>query len=289
MSTSTTIRIVTQRNWMADELRAALAGTDWTVHQHYGLSAPPPDGAIIWMPGAFATRLQVQGICPVLSSPGGAYLPETPHRFLGREVALFPAILALLNPSEGFWKLADSKDDRFPARWRTAAELSQDLRTAQVPPAALLQLADVKLDLAAEYRAIISDNAVLTGSFYIDLSGRAHADPDFADPPDLTHRAATGFAVEVINDLNTRGLPGPPSYTLDIGLDRTTDRWVVIEANPIWSSAWYSANPALFVAALIHDQMTDPGDWVWKPDPMQIELAARKVPLPIDSAQALVK
>lgn len=285
---STTIRIVTQRNWMADELRAALAGTDWTVDQHYGLSAPPPDDAIIWMPGAFAARLSVQGICPPLSSPSGQFLPEMPARFLSREVALFPAILALLKPSEGFWKLADSKDDRFPAKWRTAAELSQDLRVAAVPPAALLQLADVRLDLVAEYRAIISDNAMLGGSFYRDLAGRAHDDPDFADPVQLTHCAAREFVAEVLAELGELGQIGPPSYTLDVGIDRSTGSWVIVEANPIWSSAWYGVNPAIFAAALIHDQMTDPGRWAWKPDPMQLELAARKVPLPFERSAVLL-
>lgn len=61
MTTSTTIRVVTQRNWMVEELRAAMANTGWS-----GMSVPPADGAITWMPGAFAARLRQQG---ALSAP----------------------------------------------------------------------------------------------------------------------------------------------------------------------------------------------------------------------------
>ena len=286
MSSSTVIRVVTQRNWMVDELRAALVGSDWSVQQHYGLSVPPADGAITWMPGAFAARLHHQGVCPPLSSPGGTFLPLMPFEFTGREIALFPAILAILQPSEGFWKLADSKDDRFPARWRTAAELTEDLQSAQIPPDAMLQLTDVCLDLVGEYRAVVAGHTVLTGSFYIDLSGRLHDDPDFAEPAPLNHRAAADFAEHVVSGLHERGLTGPPSYTLDVGIDRLTGRWVVIEANPIWSSAWYGSKLALFVTALITDQMTKPGIWAWSPDPVLAERAARKVPLPIDGIVA---
>lgn len=61
MSASTTIRVVAQRNWMVEELRAAMANTGWSVQQHYGMSVPPADGAITWMLGAFAARLRQQG------------------------------------------------------------------------------------------------------------------------------------------------------------------------------------------------------------------------------------
>ncbi len=282
MSTSTIIRVVTQRNWMVEELRAAMAGTGWTVQQHYGLSAPPADGAVSWMPGAFAARLFQQGLGPRLSSPGGSFLSLMPQEFTGREVALFPAVLAMLEPSEGFWKLADSKDDRFPAAWRTAEQLATDLLTAQVPPGAMLHLTDVRLDLVGEYRAVVAGSTVLTGAFYTDLIGQPHDDPNFAVPPDLTHRSASNFATKVVAAMNAIAVPGPPSYTLDVGIDRITGRWVVVEANPIWSSAWYGSNPTLFVTALITDQMTDPGIWVWKPDPVLSERAARKPPLPVD-------
>lgn len=280
VSTSTTIRVVTQRNWMVEELRAAMVDTGWTVQQHYGMSAPPRDGAISWMPGAFAARLHQQDACPRLSSPGGEFLSLMPQEFTGREVALFPAALAMLEPSEGFWKLADSKDDRFSAAWRTAEQLAADLLAARVPPEAMLHLTDVRLDLVAEYRAVVAGSSVLTGSFYIDLAGRRHDDPDFAVPPSLTHRAAAAFAAEVVAAMNARGLSGPPSYTLDVGFDRVTGRWVVVEANPIWSSAWYGSNPTLFVTAMITDQMTDPGIWIWKPDPVLLARAGRKPPLP---------
>ena len=288
MSTSTTIRVVTQRNWMVDELRAAMAGSGWTVQQHYGLSAPPADGAVTWMPGAFAARLHHQGLCPRLSSPGGALLSLMPHELTGREVALFPAALAMLEPSEGFWKLADSKDDRFPAAWRTADQLAADLAAAQIPPAAMLHLTDVRLDLVAEHRAVVVGQTVLTGSFYTDLSGRPHDDPSFAQPAAAgrARTAATGFASEVVSRLHALGLTGPPSYTLDVGLDRISGQWVVVEANPIWSSAWYGSNPTLFVTALITDQMTDPGIWEWKPDPVLSERVARMRPLPLDRPAA---
>ncbi len=282
MITSTTIRVVTQRNWMVEELRAAVAGSGWTVQQHYGLSVPPLDGAITWMPGAFAARLFQQGLGPRLSSPGGSFLSLMPQEFTGREVALFPAVLAMLEPSEGFWKLADSKDDRFPAAWRTAEQLATDLLTAQVPPGAMLHLTDVRLDLVGEYRAVVAGSTVLTGAFYIDLAGRPHDDPEFAEPTAIALSAATDFAAEVVASMNAEGLSGPPSYTLDVGFDRITGCWVVIEANPIWSSAWYGSNPTLFVTALITDQMTDPGIWVWTPDPVLSERAARKPPLPVD-------
>jgi len=61
VSASTTIRVVTQRNWMVEELRAAMANTGWSVQQHYGMSVPPADGAITWMPGAFAAPVAPAG------------------------------------------------------------------------------------------------------------------------------------------------------------------------------------------------------------------------------------
>lgn len=284
-----TFHVVTQRNWMATELAAALEPAGWRVAQHYGLDALDPkvghDPAhVLWAPGAFAAREILHGNSLRLSAPGPAWLPRLSTQDYvdtdpaGRVVELVTMIDAYDSPREGFWKLAETKHDAFPARWRTVGELKCDIRSAGLPPAALLQYTETKLTIVREYRAVVQRGVPTTVSCYLDNAGRDRSHPDFSEPASVLQRTAENIARSLAAEIEAQ-CPAGPAYTLDIA--RSGSRWLVLEANPVWSSAWYGCDLLEFADAVARAQGADvPEQHLWRPDALLVDRSRKAGPLP---------
>lgn len=279
-----TFHVVTQRRWMADELTEALTPAGWSVRAHNGLSALPPEvghdpAHVLWAPGAFAAREIVHGNPLRLAAPGPGWLPALEWGLTGRRVTVITAGEASEDPLEGFWKLAESKSDRFPATWRTAEELRNDLAAARVPGGAILHHSDRRLRLSWEFRSVVCRGRVTATSCYLDSFGRDRAHPDFAEPPSPVQRSARS-AARYFSDQIEKNHPAGPAYTLDIGWHLDSNAFVVIEANPMWCSAWYSCDLVAFAEAVAAAQGSEvPDRFVWRPDPVLAERARMSRPL----------
>ena len=162
--TRPTLRVVTHRNGMIEELTAGLR--EWTLAQHHGLSMPPEDGATLWMPGAYPAQARHCGARFAMSSPGPHHLGIFPPELLTRRISVRTVKQALGAPYGGFWKLADAKADACPAFHRTAGQLVADIHAAALPPECVVFSCDQVREFNCEYRDRLSPRAwlVLTSS-----------------------------------------------------------------------------------------------------------------------------
>lgn len=268
---------------MVDELSAALTPHGWTVVAHHGLSPLPPEvgvdpAHVLWAPGAFAAKMLAEGVPLRLAAPGPHWLPSIGHQFTGRSILTTTAAEAKTRPRTGFWKLAETKADPFPAAWRNAADLPTDIERARLPQASLLQFCPVRLPVMREYRAIVHDDRVTTFSSYLDEESRGRDDEHFVDATpgemELARRAADSAAAWI-----GRRRPAGPAFSLDIGrYPDSSDRFVLIEANPIWSSSWYGCDLPAFAEAVAASQGSHIDDSeIWRPDQLLIDRARRSL------------
>lgn len=278
-----TLHLVSQRNWMAEELRAGLDPDKWEVRQHTGLSAVPPEVGfdpdhVLWAPGAYAARLMLERPDLRLAAPGPEWLPilslARPN-LTGREVYLFSARESATWGDEGFWKLAETKRDIFPSKWRTADQVHFD--ASSLPADSMLQYSPTRLTLSAEYRVVRNRNGYHAWSPYLDQHGVSRDDPAFMDPDArLTCLKVLGFAASV-------AWPAYFPFALDVGFNVETEKWIVVEANPVWSSAWYGMDLGIFAQVVAEAQGPDvPDEYLWRPDPILIQRARLLRPLPVD-------
>lgn len=281
-----TFHVVTQRRWMVQELTAGLTPAGWTVQSHHGLSALPPQVGldpdhVLWAPQAFAARALFSGSPLRLSSPGPRWLPGLWLNDLAREVVLLTVEVAAASPSEGFWKLAEAKWDRFPARWRTAPQLTADLAGSALPGGSQLHYCPTRLRCIREYRAIVDLVSATTISCYLDNHDRSRDHPDFVEANRVCQATAVSQATRLAAWLE-QDAPAGPAYALDL-----SGSGAIIEANPVWCSSWYGCDLPAFAAAVAAAQGSDvPGDHLWAPDPALVLRARRLGLLPVDRTDA---
>ena len=273
MSADPTVVVVTQRSWMARELATNTRGV--TVMSEPGLFWPAvqagPDVAW-WMPIGFATRLHCEGDGPALSAPGPSWLPGVDTDLTGRTVHTTrvedfdgaPAGIPL------WCKPAEAKLESFPAGWRTAAEVA----ALDLHPGSWVQWTPTRLDLSVEFRCYVLEGAVLTVSPYL-LGDLTFYDLDEAPLAAVSTGDASAFARTVVAHL---GAAQPAAYVLDVGFDLLSGRWVVVEANPAWCSAWYGcAIDAVLATITASCRCAD--EWRWVPDAELVHHARRAGPL----------
>lgn len=297
MSTSPTLHVVSQRTWVAEEL----SGTDLaTVRQSYGLDIPEhhPDDSW-WMPAEQAARMLRSGVDLRLTAPGPKFLSScVGPEFLGRTV--HTCRVKNLKRSIGwnhktaepiFAKPAEAKVETVPARIYWDDHFTERA-VAALPGDSWIQWTPTLLDLAVEYRFYVRSHRVVAGSLYLvtDPNGVQTTYYDGARSSVVTGCDARDFAREVVAELS--GKTGkrasqPDAYCLDVGWDRAQSRWVVVEANPAWCSAWYAATDPLrgrrdevvkTILASCHG--AEDSRWSWRPDAYLIERAERQRPLP---------
>ncbi len=268
-----TVVVVTQRSWVARELAANTLGV--VAASEPGLFWPAvaagPDVAW-WMPIEFATRLHCEGDGLALSAPGPGWLPAVSVELSGRVVGSCRATDLEHLPRTGvFWcKPAEAKIERFPGGWYTADQVA----ALELHPDSWVQWTPTRLDLSVEFRCYVLEGAVLTVSPYL-LGDLTFYDLDEATLAAVNTADATAFARTAVASL---GAAQPVAYVLDVGFDRLTDRWVVVEANPAWCSAWYGCAIDAVLATITASCRCE-DEWRWVPDAELVHHARRAGPL----------
>jgi len=170
-----------------------------------------------------------------------------------------------------FWcKPAEAKIERFPGGWYIADQVA----ALELHPDSWVQWTPTRLDLSVEFRCYVLEGAVLTVSPYL-LGDLTFYDLDEATLAAVNTADATAFARTAVASL---GAARPVAYVLDVGFDRLTDRWVVVEANPAWCSAWYGCAIDAVLATITASCRCE-DEWRWVPDAELVHHARRAGPL----------
>lgn len=272
-----TLHVITHRAWVASDF-ADVAPADVTVAHSLGLDAPRVGaGDALWAPtewAARARRVTHPALLP-LADAGADFLPRFPEAFLGRVVTLCALRnLAALGPMFGFFKLANAKADRVPAGFAAADVFYREARSAGVPDDSLILWTETMLPIVEEHRVFFLGAEPVTSSPYL-MRGKLWS-------PEMTSaatQAARQFASDAIS-----AHPGPlaAASVIDVAL-LSGGRWVVLEANPVWSSAVYGADPVAVIECLFAANAPGAGP-AWVPDPHLVSRAARQRNLPTAAA-----
>jgi len=278
-----TFRIVTHKNWLAEQF-APLGAT-----QDFGFDIDPATArdTIWWAPGAWVASALKSGVRLPLMSCGPYWLDELPMRYRGRYV--FTGTVEYLrqiwdeDPDGGFdgkyfIKLPEAKLEHFSARihdynrhWATTID------QYHLPGDALIQIQE-PVEFVIEARFWIVHGEVVAESLYrIDdkvwgEEGFGPVQPKFTGMPvmmDEMHRLAAAVAEEI---------SAPPGYVLDVGITTDVDPFVV-EANAAWSSGPYDGDPAGVFKAIeaSHDFDGRYPQWAWNPNPVLHKAGPLKV------------
>jgi len=253
-------------------LRLAPGRGDRRLFLSYAVEVPAAaefDSLAFWMADAYAARLQLAGLAPALAAPSWDWLSRVDPRLLGRQVVsttleevppgrmfLKPALLKLVRAPAGVWDVDDFR--------RAALADGADVRMQ-------VQYCRQLLDLDHEHRFVVCEGQVLTGSPY-RVAGRAWS-PSLRS--DRSQEAAV-FAGQAVRAL---GGDCPAVCSLDVAWDRGGERWLVVEANPLWASGPYSCDPVAFVDAVDHANTAGVGRWAWRAEATQLVRARAVEPL----------
>lgn len=268
--------VITQSNWLIEELRVGVRSAGgFDFYTSYGWDLPRKildyDEVSWWMPGEYGARVQKIGLAPYLTSPDPGWLTEQDTRFTGRTTVLSTVADVLSNPPEGtvFIKPANVKIDTAPAQVLEGEDLVNTLQSWE--PDTWVLYTDRICDFSDEYRFYVVDDDIMTGSVYMQ-DGSTFYD----GAQDDRYAEAFLFASQflVYGDKKKH----PESFVLDVGFDRLKDEWLVIEANPTWSSGFYGCKIEEVVHAIHRscnpsDRCTD----LWVPDPHILSKVSRKV------------
>lgn len=276
-----TLHLVCHPNWMVQELSSA---TNIQVKHSFGLDVPVyGPGDAWWIPQQMAARfmrsMEAEGLpLPNFTSPGPLWLNSVPGEFLARKVRTMTVKKAVKNPPDwAWWKAAEAKIDWFPAAPR---EKDVFLEAAEkLPPETMVQTADATLFINTEFRFHVLDGEPVTGSAYLQMVpgerlGHSYYDGLTTDSGELAEAAK--FVRQVLAEVAS-----PHAFTLDIAR-LVSGRYVVLEANPIWCSAWYGSD--IDEVARLTVESFSGEDWKWKPDAWHALKAQEQVTLPVRHA-----
>jgi hypothetical protein len=281
--------VASLRRWVADDFAGPAAARGLPVLHSFGLDLPDLSGYAApawWLPLGHAAVLRRHGVDVPLVAPGPDWLGRVPTPELGRRVwsgTLADLAAGSSGWSAGYAKLAEAKAEDLPAAWTNdLAGFVADARAAGVPDESWVQVSDTYLDLDVEVRCFTVARDVLTTSPYLvhTAAGPVTWSEHMVDDSHAFAAARDGarYAGEVLAALPTEVVP--PAMTLDVARD-STGRWLVLEANPVSSSAAYGADmDAVLTATLAGtDLAAEHPRWAWRPDPYLVERAARHRPL----------
>lgn len=232
----------------------------------YGEQVPTGAGVLsYWTSGEHAARLQRAGLAPALAAPPQDWMSTVDPDHLGREVFTVPLSDLPTGHDRLFIKPAGIKIPGLSAAVWNPAQYAARARELDVPDQSLVQYTATVLDLDLEHRFVVVDGKVVTGSPYLiagTIYHRQMTSPHFAEAEAYARRAVIAL-----------GAACPPAFTLDVGWDRATERWVVIEPNPLWSSGMYGCDPVAFTGGVEVANTAGEGQWAWAPDAYQRQLA----------------
>lgn len=282
MSAPDELIVANPAKWVHKELSEASDGSI-PVNYDHGLFKPTVTGSFpaFWTATAHAARLKRQFHVPFLA-PGPYFLEDTiPQSLLGRDVLTWTLRAAndhLLDIDKKHWiKLAEMKDDRLPAQYGYIRDFVLLARDLGAPDGTYLQISSQNLCFVEETRFFVLDGEPITGSRYNRLGDVYDADrpAEWSIPGEWEW----DFAKYVTKFIGNRQ---PKAYTLDIGqvmydAGNAPDGFVVLEANPVWSSGIYGSDPALALKAILGGfDYTGELGYHWIPDPWLIKKAEMK-------------
>jgi ATP-grasp domain, R2K clade family 3 len=284
MNSQPVIHVVSTSNWMAEEMRAA---GKFTVKQSYGIEIPDYNTEDSWwFPQEVAVRLLNSMKSHNLPSPklmtaGAEWLGLLPYELTQRAITLtsVATVKGLGTHEAGWWKLPEAKHESFVAEYRTYPELLEAISSAELPDESMLQFTSTTLSIHKEYRFIVVDKTITTGSLYMDFSdGKSLTYYDGLTVNPISYHAALTFASYVAQTVDA-----PPVYVLDVA-ELTDGSHVVLEANGIAFSAWYDCDIEVVADALHyfqHGTGVNFSGWEWEPDPYLLRKVAKQRPLPL--------
>lgn len=226
-----------------------------------------------WMAGGFAARLQRINLAKNLIAPGQNWLSEvsendpslTARSILTTTVDQIPTGQLL------FAKPAEAKIESIPAGKYFGEDLLEIFRNNQIPLDTLFQWTETLLPINHEHRFFIADSIIYAGSPYL-IDGVVYHSAIESSYYFEAERAAEIF-VQVLKDSDLL----PPALTLDVGRNEDSGEWLIVEANPAWSSGPYGAAPSGILKVLERacnwDSKVDDEKWLWKPAEYLVNLA----------------
>lgn len=229
-----------------------------------------------WTAGGYAARLHRIGLARTFVAPGQNWLTEVSEAdedLTGRHVSTTP-ISELPGRVKLFAKPAEAKIDSIPAGIYLASDLRKICKQNNVPEDTLFQWTRTILNLDHEHRFFVSDGKIRTSSVYL-----RHGITYFPGIESSQTEAAQIAAEDLIDALLQLDLL-PPALTLDIGLDTDTGNWVIVEANPAWSSGPYGCDKSEVIRVIERacnlDSAKDDSRWTWEPAEYLVQQALKQ-------------
>lgn len=225
----------------------------------YGAAVPDVseyDLVSYWSAGGYSARLRRIGLAGDLAAPGQSWLSTVDPELTGRQIVTG----RLSEMPEGkllFAKPAEAKIDAMIAGKYTAAAVRLICETERVPENTLFQWTENVLSINHEHRFYVCNGEIRTGSPYL-IDGIVYHDDMISPYYDQALKAAKE-AVHVLGDNQ------PPAYTLDMGRNEVTGEWIIIEANPAWSSGIYGCDPVEVINVLDVACNSSDDRWRWEP------------------------
>jgi hypothetical protein len=168
-----------------------------------------------------------------LIEPTNDWLPSLPRHFRRRKVAIGRLAEARLLRGPAFVKPAREKS--FPGRvYADGSEIDPQLTYAEDLPVLVAEPVNFNL----EVRLFVSEREVTAWSIYARHGVSLRLQPK-GPAGNSEVEAALSFARELLGDTT---VPVPPAVTIDVGLIEGRG-WAVVEANAVWASSLYWADP----------------------------------------------
>lgn len=277
MATKTLV-VCSMTNWIAQDFRDAnIPGWDVVSDRGFDLPIIPQSKNVAWwMPTEHAVKLRYSGFKIPFMAPGPHWLPGISQDLTRRKIStcameeIMDTDFKALSPNGKLWvKPAEFKHPEFFA----GLYGKDDIAGYNLPKDALLQWTDTVLNLTEEHRFYIVDGKVKTGSVYL-AHGVTYYDGAVSHKDDEAYNFALSCA-------QTIGTGQPPAYTLDVAYDETTESWILLEGNPMFSSAIYGSDPAIVAECLLRcaNPLPEESSWLWTPDSFLLQKYARMRPL----------
>lgn len=255
--------VASHRAWIAKHLKEAQISP---VRLDAGLDAPivpSPETTSWWTPTEHAVRLLHAGLTIPFQAPGPNFLNKLPNSALQRHIWTGPLQqLPQKDIPKGFCKVAEAKIEKLPAAWYEDTEdFLRQANNLNIPSTTQIQVTPTRLTFAWEIRMFLIGTHIMGQSAYLNPDGQTFP---LTNVPDSLLNEAQAFTNETVNSLDAT----PDGWVLDVGYT-ITGEWVIIEANPAWSSNPYDTNPKavfLTIAAATLPSATGTG-YLWQPDP----------------------
>lgn len=209
-----------------------------------------------WMSGGYAARMRRIGLASNLTAPGQSWLSTVDESLTGREIVT-DTFSAMPSGIPLWAKPAEAKIDSVVAGKYTKDDIALSIKVDNIPSSTLFQWTESIMSINHEHRFFVADGKVMTGSPYL-IDGVVYHSTMTSPYYDDAYKAAKRV-VKALGDNQ------PPAYTLDMGRNENTKQWIIVEANPAWSSGPYGCDPREILKTLDVACNSTDSRWAWEP------------------------